>query len=130
MEFRLGLGCRLLRANDDLNRLAAQNVVYLARAYLAQGPGVNTKSLTEVWRGRLRQILSGNWIFNAFTGGNGVVGFDLGAVAAGGWTSTETPVGGLQVTISTLIYPIPTANGAALTETITLTTLIPADFAE
>jgi hypothetical protein len=55
---------------DDLNRLAAQDVVYLMRSFAGGS--------TEVFRGRLRQALNGNWVFNAFAGQNGVVGFDLG----------------------------------------------------
>jgi hypothetical protein len=108
---------------DDLNRLAAQDVVYLSRTLL-NGP-------TEVLRGRLRQALNGNWVFNASTGQNGAVGFDLGPAGAGGnqWSSSESPAGGIQVFIS-YSPPPPMGGGPPFTENILLTTLIPQDFAD
>jgi hypothetical protein len=111
--------------NDDLNRLAAQDVVYLSRS-LVNGP-------SEVFRGRLRQALNGNWVFNTSTGQNGVVGFDLGPSGggAGAWGSDETPATGLRVSISYVAPPPPgIVGGPIFTENISLTTLIPQDFAD
>ena len=106
---------------DDLNRLVAQDIVYLSRSFNAVG--VNAASgasgAKEVFRGRLRQALNGNWIFNAFTGQNGVVGFNLGQLQPN-WGSFESPGSGIQVNIA----------NPALNEIITLTTLIPSDFSE
>ena len=105
---------------DDLNRLAAQDVVYLTRFTVGQ-----VFSAKEVFRGRLRQALNGDWVFNASTGQNGVVGFNLGQTGQN-WSSSEAPASGIVVTIPNAIL----ASPAALTEMITLTTLIPADFTE
>ena len=105
---------------DDLKQLAAQDIVYLSRVIL--GGGNSTAS--EVFRGRLRQALIGNWVFNAFTGQNGVVGFDLGG-ATGNWGSDESPAAGIQVNINNALSENP-----ALVERITLTTQIPTDFTE
>jgi|SRR6516162_9821967 hypothetical protein len=110
-----------MAVSDDLRQLATQDVVYLSRFYL----GGQFPSPAEVFRGRLRQALSGNWIFSAFTGQNGVVGFNLGAIT-GTWTSGETPAGGLNVMISTQIL----LSNPPVTEVIVLTTVIPADFTE
>ena len=116
---------------DYLNRLATQDVLYLTR-YTQTGSG---SSVRDVFRGRLRQALNGDWVFNASTGQNGVVGFILGAVTTkpvdpnqGGpvWSSGETPSGGIQVTISITLFPTP----EPFTEITTLSTLIPADFTE
>ena len=106
---------------DDLNRLAAQDIVYLSRYFMAVGVNApsGASSAKEVFRGRLRQALNGNWIFNAFTGQNGVVGFNLGQLQPT-WGSFESPGSGIQVNI----------NNPALNENITLTTLIPSDFSE
>jgi hypothetical protein len=110
-----------MAVSDDLNRLAAQDIVYLSR--FIQG-GQNSAS-KQVFRGRLRQALSGNWVFNASIGQNGVVGFDLGP-ATEIWGSGESPAAGIQVNISTPILP----SNPPFTEMITLTTLIPTDFTE
>ena len=109
-----------MAVSDDLNRLAAQDVVYLSK--LIAGGGNSTAR--EVFRGRLRQALNGNWVFNAFTGQNGVVGFDLGEVTAN-WSSGESPAAGIQVNISNTLVSAP-----VVVEMITLTTLIPTDFTE
>jgi len=92
---------------DDLKQLSAEEVLYLTLTrwavpppdlnlgqgvMLAQGPMV-------VYRGRLRQALSGNWVFDTSVGTNGVTALLLGAVA-GTWASTDTPAGGLHVTIT------------------------------
>jgi hypothetical protein len=76
---------------DDLNQLAQQDVVYLTWVV---GPAPTT-----IFRGRLHQALSGNWVFNTSTGQNGVAGMVLGPLAAN-WSSVNTPAGGLQVTIN------------------------------
>jgi hypothetical protein len=85
-----------MAVSDDMNRLAAEDVVYLTRTILLGGGGP-----TEVFRGRLRQALNGNWVFNASTGQNGVVGFDLGHPGRmSSWSSSESPTTGVQVFIS------------------------------
>lgn len=105
--------------SDDLTRLAAQDVVYLRRS--VQG------GVAEVYRGRLRQTLDGRWVFNAFTGQNGVVGFVLG-YAGQSWTSSETPSGGIVVTLTILIYSPPSLG--PLVESTVLSTVIPVEFTE
>jgi hypothetical protein len=57
---------------DDLNELAQQEVVYLTRYIAGTGQGSTT-----IFRGRLHQALSSNWVFNTSIGHNGVVGIDL-----------------------------------------------------
>jgi hypothetical protein len=107
---------------DDLNRLAAQDVVYLAKTLsggAVQAPGFST----EVFRGRVRQALDGNWVFNASTGQNGVVGFMLGSTGQNLWTSSDLPASGLQVTVQF-------GAGQQVSEVIALTSLIPADFTD
>src|SRR5215469_2351462 len=116
-----------MAVSDDLNRLAAQDVVYLTNSV----PG----GASEVYRGRLRQALNGNWVFNASTGQNGVVGFVLGnsmqmpAGLIANWSSSESPATGIQVSIS-YEAPDPRAAGVVPIETILLTTVIPGDFAD
>jgi hypothetical protein len=105
---------------DDVNRLAALDVVYLSRSILGSG----NSTATQVFRGRLRQTLLSNWVFNAFTGQNGVVGFDLGGVT-GNWSSSESPATGIQVMISNSLSTTP-----AIVERIFLTPVIPTDFTE
>jgi hypothetical protein len=83
--------------NDDLGRLAAEPVVYLA--YTPVAPGGTGSTLTVVYRGRIRQALSGDWVFTTSTGANGVVGILLGP-GLPSWTSSETPGGGVQVDAS------------------------------
>ena len=94
-----------------------------------------------MFRGRLRQALNGNWVFNASTGQNGVVGFDLGppggaATSTGAnWSSSETPTTGVQVFIS---YQTSSSGGAGVSggaavspaENISLTTVLPSDFSD
>jgi len=119
---------------DDLNRLAAQDIVYLTRTFSAMPMGMagGGPGSTEVFRGRLRQALDGNWVFNASTGQNGVVGFMLGSVNPNSWNSSESPASGLQVTITfnVFVVMVPTQQLQAMTEVIVLTTLIPTDFAD
>ncbi len=106
---------------DDLNKLAAEDVVYLSRTLRTMN-----QSSTEVFRGRLRQALNGDWVFNASTGQNGVVGFLLGS-NLNNWGSSESPTAGLQVTA---IFTVLLATGVpTLSEYIVLTNVIPADFA-
>jgi|SRR5262249_46969188 len=122
---------------DDLNRLAAQDVVYLTRRFSGQAgnSGLPIASSTEVFKGRLRQALNGDWVFNAFTGQNGVVGFVLGTVGSVNplWNSSESPASGLQVTITTAFSSVVGGVGnviPVLTEVIVVTTLIPIDFTD
>jgi hypothetical protein len=103
---------------DDLNKLAAQDVVYVTRK-VGNGP-------TEVFRGRLRQALNGDWVFNASTGQNGVMGFILGGVSPS-WNSSESPTTGLQITVS---FPTNPGIVAGFNEVIVLTSVIPTDFAD
>ena len=113
---------------DDLRRLAAEDVVYLTRLlvnpYAEVGAGA-----TEVLRGRVRQALSGNWVFNAFAGQNGTVGIELGSVQ-NSWSSAESPAAGIQVRIPyTVINFVGPGVQIELTELVGLTTVIPEDFA-
>ena len=110
-----------MAVSDDLNRLAAQDVVYLMRNTFGGG----IASAREVFRGRLRQSLDGEWIFTTFMGQNGVVGFILGGTNAN-WASSESPAGGIQVVISTVVLP----GNPGLIETIILMSVIPAQFTE
>jgi hypothetical protein len=109
--------------NDDLNKLAAQDVVYLTRTL------GDSNQPTEVFRGRLRQALNGDWVFNASTGQNGMVGFVLGN-ANSSWTSSESPAAGMQVTMPfEVMLPTP-LGGGGLSEVIVVTTVIPSDFTD
>lgn len=90
-----------------------------------------TPGSTEVFAGRLRQALSGDWVFNASTGQNGVVGFMLGGVNQNSWTSAESSASGLQVTATiNAVVGIAGAVLQTLAEVIVLTNVIPTDFAE
>ena len=111
-----------MAVSDDLNRLAAQDVVYLTRTILLGSGGA-----TEVFRGRLRQALNGNWVFDASTGQNGVVGFDLGHHPGrmSSWSSSESPTTGIQVFISHEAPP-----GVPFSTIIVVSTVIPSDFTE
>jgi hypothetical protein len=115
---------------DDLNKLAAQDVVYLTRTFAPMGGGPGGRGSTEVLRGRLRQALNGDWVFNASTGQNGAVGFVLGSTGQGSWNSSESPASGLQVTITFNVFGVMVPTLQTLTEVIVLTTLIPTDFAD
>jgi hypothetical protein len=109
------------------HQLAQQDVVYLTQVLSSSGTG----SSTTIFRGRLHQALSGNWVFNTSTGQNGVAGIDLGQPTAN-WTSSNTPVGGLLITITNpLASQVQTAGGLVdFAESITLTSVIPADLAD
>jgi hypothetical protein len=107
-----------MAAIDDMNRLAAMDVVYLRRTFGGS---------TEVFRGRLRQSLTGSWVFNSSTGQNGAVGFILGGVGQN-WTSTDYPSGGITIQIPFPIFQSP--NVGSVTEYVILTSVIPAEFTE
>lgn len=107
--------------SDDLNQLALQEVVYLTR--ILSGQGVTS---TTIFRGRLHQALSGNWVFNTSTGQNGVAGINLGQPTTT-WSSTNNPKTGLQVTLSNQILPIAVTQ---LNEFIAITNVIPEDLAD
>jgi hypothetical protein len=64
--------------DEALNEIAAHDVVYLTRSILGG-------TVMEVFRGRLRQAASANWIFDASTGQNGFVAFDLGPTGRPSW---------------------------------------------
>jgi hypothetical protein len=75
--------------------------------------------------------LNGDWVFNASTGQNGVVGFMLGGVNQNSWTSAESSASGLQVTATiNAVVGITGAVLQTLAEVIVLTNVIPTDFAE
>ena len=116
---------------DDLHKLAAQDVVYLTRTF--SQPDRGPSGPTQVFRGRLREALNGEWVFNASTGQNGVVGFMLGSADPLTWRSDESPATGLQVTITFMLTggmgPMGPMQGT-FNELIVLTTLIPTDFAD
>jgi hypothetical protein len=80
---------------DDLRSLEATDVLYLA---LQDAPRADGFRPTLIYRGRLRQALSGNWVFDASTGANGVAAVILGT-EGDTWTSSDSPAAGLQVTI-------------------------------
>jgi hypothetical protein len=98
---------------DDVRKLAELDVVYLTSA----PPGIFPQ---VVYRGRLHQALDGNWVFNTFTGPNGVMGLALGGVGAA-WASQETPNQGIIVTIA---YPQP-GGGSVV---VSLLSVLPAEF--
>jgi hypothetical protein len=113
---------------DDLNRLAAQDVIYLTRTFSSQSD--QPRGSTEVLRGRLRQALNGDWVFNASTGQNGAVGFVLGNTNQGSWNSSESPASGLQVTVTLTVFSVMLGTLQVLTEVIVLTNVIPTDFTD
>ncbi len=118
-----------MAVTDDLNRLAAQDVVYLTKmSILPAGLAPSSSGIagaTEVFRGRLRQALNGDWVFNASAGQNGVVGFMLGTTGQNSWSSSETPATGLQITIT-----FGPGMAGTMNEVIVLTSVIPTDFAD
>lgn len=138
--------------NDDLNRLAQDAVVYLTQQYSTPGSimaadGGQNNPPTVVYRGRLRQSLSGDWVFNTSVGTNGVAAIVL-STGTGSWYSNETPAGGIQVTASWMLMagtggPLvlngaPVVDGSngqevqigTLLETITLSDVIPSDLVD
>jgi hypothetical protein len=112
---------------DDLNRFAQLDVAYLT---IAISPlATEIPASTIIFRGRLHQALSGNWVFNTSTGQNGVAGINLGA-PGDNWASAETPAGGLQITIVNTLVQLGGLIGGGVVEKITLTSVIPADLAD
>ena len=122
-----------MAVNDDLNRLAQMAVVYLTRQLTGQD-----SASTVVYRGRLHQATSGNWVFNTSVGTNGVAGLILGPESSGTWESFEGQPGGLVVTATFMLnaggtvvdnagLPIP---GQRVVESITVREVIPPDLAE
>lgn len=93
-------------------------------AYQQDGRRIRPWSDRSV-QGRLRQALSGDWVFNASTGQNGVVGFMLGSVGSN-WNSSESPATGLQITIT---FQLAATAPNPINEVIVLTSVIPTDFA-
>jgi len=114
---------------DDLNRLTQDAVVYLTQQLTGQSSGSMV-----VYRGRLHQALTGNWVFNTSLGTNGVSGIVLDP-NQGAWDTNDTP-GGIEVTAVYGIFhggpPDPNAGGVvpSLVETITLSDVIPPELAE
>jgi hypothetical protein len=116
-----GLGMAVI---DDLNRLAGQDVVYLTRSLSGSSTGS-----AEVFRGRLREALSGDWVFITSTGQNGVAGIFLGPQLPS-WTSSESPESGLQINITTPLVQAEIPQFTPLNEVIVLTSVVPADLAD
>ncbi len=119
-----------------MRRLAEHDVIYLSRRLsgTAFGMGIGGSGKTEVIQGRLRQALTGDWVFNV-SGQNGVVGWVLGQESGWGWS--ETPAQGIQVQITSWIIsaqiPDPATNmpqPLQISEEILLTTAIPSEFTE
>jgi hypothetical protein len=79
---------------DEMRRLADEDVVYLSRWLSAPelggvgGVGSFGNGKTEVIQGRLRQALTGDWVFNV-SGPNGVVGLVLGQESGWGWSGPQ-----------------------------------------
>ena len=124
---------------DDLNRLTQDAVVYLTQqltgnSLYGQEPGMLNPGSKVVYRGRLRQAINGNWVFNTSLGTNGVSGVVLDP-NQGAWNTNDTP-GGIEVTAVYGIFhggpPDPNAGGVVpgLVETITLSDVIPPELAE
>jgi hypothetical protein len=62
-------------------------------------------------------------VFNTFVGQNGVVGIALGQLHSG-WSSSETPLGGLSVRNT---YPY-LAKAGEFTQEVALMSVLPTDF--
>jgi hypothetical protein len=122
---------------DDLRTLATEDVVYLTKQIGIAPQPTAPPSQLEVFKGRLRQTGQGEWVFTSFTGQSGLVGLTLGTVQPD-WTSSETPSQGLEVRIPVVVVPanyissgiFGTVQIPAIIHVITLTTVIPSDFAE
>ncbi len=117
--------------NDDLKTLADEDVLYLTwtlNPVVEESlPDPGPPSPVLVYRGRLRQAISGNWIFDSSTGASGAAGLLLGTENIS-WTSAESPASGLQVTI---VWPLATPEGVEITmqQVVVIGTVIPADLA-
>ena len=110
---------------DDLRQLGQLDVAYLTSRL--EGGANATSAIT--FRGRLRQALDGNWVFNTFVGQNGVIGINLGQMSEVNWSSEDTPAGGLQISITHFVIP-PGSGSVAVIERIVLASVIPQDLAE
>ena len=117
--------------SDDLKTLADEDVLYLtwtlSPVVEESLPNPGPPPPVLVYRGRLRQAISGNWIFDSSTGASGATGLVLGTENIS-WTSAESPASGLQVTIA---WPLDAPTGVELTmqQVVVIGTVIPADLA-
>jgi hypothetical protein len=126
-----------MATSDEMRRLANHDVIYLSKRLSggAMGGMMGGIGKTEVIQGRVRQALTGDWVFNV-SGQNGVVGLVLGQESGWGWS--ETPAQGIRLQITSFIVPatqiIDPNNGTItylqLSEEILLTTAIPSEFTE
>jgi hypothetical protein len=125
-----------MATSDEMRRLAEHDVVYLSKRLSggAMGGMMGLPGKAEVIQGRLRQALTGDWVFNV-SGQNGIVGLVLGQES--GWTWSETPAQGIRLQIMSWIIQAqivdPTTNMLTplhILEEILLTTTIPSEFAE
>lgn len=120
-----------MAVSDDLKTLADQDVLYLTWTLTPvveeslPNPGPPPPIL--VYRGRLRQAISGNWIFDSSTGASGATGLLLGQENIS-WVSSESPASGLEVTIA---WELATPAGveATMQQVVIIGTVIPADLA-
>lgn len=86
-----------MAVQDDLKRLAGEDILYLSHSWsLLPTP---FGSATFWYRGRLRQASDASWVFQTFTGIEGVYGITLGD-AGTNWSSSEIPASGLVITIT------------------------------
>ena len=119
---------------DDLQGLAAEDVVYLSRSIQDVGGPTSGGGISSVYRGRLRQGTDGGWVFSTFTGQNGLVGFVLGQPGQNGdWNSTPTTSGNATVSITSHLTGFTDPqNGifVQLQESILLSEVIPAAFVQ
>jgi hypothetical protein len=106
---------------DDLNRLAAEDIVYLQYSLGGEGPPM------AAYRGRLRQSLNGEWVFVASADQSGVIGFVLGPIGSE-WESSESPDEGITISLTRALAF--SGHNAALSEFVLLTSLIPKQFAD
>jgi hypothetical protein len=105
---------------DDLQKLAALDVCYLSATWVTIPP-------VMLLQGRLRETVTGDWVFSTSLGQSGVVGFDLGAPTAA-WTSSESPATGLQVIAN---YILPSAStGPPLQSVLILSSVLSPIFSE
>jgi hypothetical protein len=104
-----------MAVDDDLRRLADLDTVYLSRTFFGTGAYP-----ADWYRGRFRQAANGEWVFNAYTGAEGVVGFELGVANTSTWQVNESPAGGLIISAP---------FGSPAFQTITLYSQMPSMFA-
>ena len=84
-----------MAVQDDLRRLSQMDSIYLGESINLPSP---SSPITGWHKGRVQQANDGAWIFRAMSFDGAIVGFQLGPVQPT-WTSTETPIFGIQVTI-------------------------------